>query len=86
MIRSLWGVRHKFEIIGRSLGVNEGTLSVARQKKDFPDQALSEVVNMWLRGTDPLPTWKALVKTLRDTMVEESALLILLLKSIAPVN
>ena len=69
----LWGIRAEFYNLGMNLGVDEGTLSVAKREGDVGD-ALNLVIKTWLQKSDPKPTWKALIQALRKSNINKGAL------------
>ena len=70
--QSLWPIRAKAQQLGLALDIDAGTLDVFAKYSD--DKALMEVIKVWLRRVNPVPTWKSLVTALRRENVGESAL------------
>ena len=55
------------------LGIDAGTLDVFKRLAD-DGAALREVIKVWLKRVNPMPTLKALVKALRDQTISERTL------------
>ena len=78
-IRALWDARAKWRNIGGCIGVDEGTLDTMKGKDH--SESLSGVLSQWLRGVynpkekNSKPrTWRTLIETLRDKVVNEEAM------------
>ena len=78
-VRALWDARAKWRNIGSCIGVDEGTLDTMKGKD--PGKSLSGVLSHWLRGVynpkekNSKPrTWRTLIETLRDKVVNEEAM------------
>ena len=66
VLNLVYDARSKWLEIGVQLGIIFGTLEAIRE--DHPkdcDKCLTELLNTWLKGTNPSPTWKALADALR---------------------
>lgn len=69
-INHLWPARSKWYLIGICLHIEVGTLeAIKRDYRDISDDCLVALLTTWLRGTSPMPTWKALVDVLRSPPV-----------------
>ena len=68
----LFGVSNKWYNIGLQLLLNADTLDNIRSNCGSSTQhCLLEVLKVWLRKTNPYPTWKAVVDALRSAVVGE---------------
>ena len=65
---------NKWYNIGLGLKVSVSTLDSIRERWDDDSDRLREVYKPWLKGVDPLPTWKALIEALRNRSVGEGKL------------
>lgn len=72
VVEAVWQIRANFYSLGRSLGIDGGTLDVAKKRDD--DQALNDVIKTWLQRSTPKPTWKALIQVLRSESIKDEAL------------
>ena len=75
---ALWDARAKWRIIGRCIGVDEGTLDTIKGKDD---DCLGEMLKNWLRSVykpdekNSKPrTWRTLIEALQDKIVNEEAM------------
>lgn len=69
----LIGVSNKWYNIGLQLHIQPGVLDSIMENKDGHSR-LCEMLKCWLKGVDPQPTWKLLVKALDSQSVSESDL------------
>ena len=71
----LYPVRSKWYDIGIELGLKVGELDNIKAKFSQSEQrlteSLTEMLKMWLRSINPLPTWKALGDALKAGPVTE---------------
>ena len=69
-------VSDKWYLLGLRLNVHPGTLESIRQEYLMTGtvSCLCGVLQAWLKGTKPYPTWKALVNALRSETVGEMLL------------
>ena len=69
-------VSDKWYLLGLRLNVHPGTLDSIRQEYLMTGtvSCLCGVLQAWLKGTKPYPTWKALVNALRSETVGEMQL------------
>ena len=67
----LWPVRSKWDRIGIHLGIDVGTVDAIKKDHRDSGDCLYELMNVWLRGMDPKPTWKALVGVLKSPPIGE---------------
>lgn len=71
----LYSVRRKWYDIGIELGLDINELDSIR--KAYPDddsKCLVDMIKLWLKCVDPLPTWKALGDALKEQSVDEQML------------
>ena len=61
-------MRSKWKVIGLGLGVPPSDLEAI---SGSPQECLQSSLTKWLKGTDPSPTWDALVAVLRSRVVGE---------------
>ena len=65
--KQLWGIRYKWFKIGTQLNFKPDVLkSIEGKYKSEDDRYLPELIEMWLKRTEPKPTWAALVAALRE--------------------
>ena len=69
----LWPIRAKFRRLAVVLSIDPGTQDVLANYPDKGD-GLTEVIKVWLKKVNPVPTWKALVKALRYDSIGEREL------------
>ena len=69
----LIGVSNKWYNIGLQLHIQPGVLDSIMAHKDG-HSCLCEMLKCWLKGVDPQPTWKMLVKALDSRSVSEADL------------
>ena len=68
VLNELYDVRSKWKVIGLGLRVPPSDLEAM---SGDPLDCLQSSLTKWLKGTDPPPTWKALVAVLRSPVVGE---------------
>ena len=62
MLKILLPMSQDWENIGTMLSLNDKQLTAIKARcKDVPDKCFKEVLNVWLKQTDPPPTKSALV-------------------------
>ena len=55
----------------KAVGMDHKTLEGIRQQYPIdPEASLFECISVWVRGEQPKPSWRALVHTLRQRMLE----------------
>ena len=64
----------KWKLIGLQLGMPPEKLDEIKSEHKDPRNCFLEVLNEWLKGLDPEPTWEGLAKALRSKSVGEDAL------------
>ena len=70
LLRILHCVRAKWESIATQLGLSQGDIeAIGRKKFHDPDDCLKEVITLWLRGVDPVPTREQLAGVLQSPPV-----------------
>ena len=70
LLRLLHCVRAKWESIATQLGLSQGDIeAIGRKKFHDPDDCLKEVITLWLRGVDPVPTREQLARALQSPPV-----------------
>ena len=72
--RLLYSVRIKWYSIGVELEIRTGELDTIRATYSDPGECLTEMLKIWLKSINPLPTWKALKDALAAKPVDEEAL------------
>ena len=70
----LYPIREKWYYLGRELGVPAAELDIVKEEHSDPKKCLNEVIRLWLKSIDPLPTWKALADVLRSEAISEVAM------------
>jgi len=70
----LHSVSDKWYSFGVQLGVSIENLKCIRRENLSISECLLEVLTSWLKCTDPPHTWKALVKALESSPIEEKTL------------
>ena len=66
----LWDVRSKWYNLGIQLDMKIEDLEAIKEKNsNNPDQCFTDCITCWLRRSDPLPTWVALLKALKEHTV-----------------
>ena len=74
VLQEAYEARNKWYDIGLGLKVSVATLDGIKSQSDDPKDCLRETLKPWLKGTDPKPTWRALVEALKSCIVEEHQL------------
>ena len=74
VLQETYEARNKWYDIGLGLKVSVATLDGIKSQSDDPKDCLRETLKPWLKGTDPKPTWRALVEALKSCIVEEHQL------------
>ena len=64
-----WKYRAQWRAIGTQLGIDQGTLAAISENERKVENCLSEMINKWLRHTDPMPTRSALTAALNSERV-----------------
>ena len=65
-------VKSKWYDIGLELDIDPDTLDDIKDKfKDNHQDCLTEMLKVWLKSTNPKPTWTALGDALKDEAVDE---------------
>ena len=63
-------VRAKWESMATQLGLSQGDIeAIALKRSHDPDDCLKEVITLWLRGVDPVPTREQLARALQSPPV-----------------
>lgn len=70
----LYPIRKKWYDIGIELDIDVAELDIIRDKYDDPADCLLEMIKLWLRSINPLPTWSILADALRAEAVNEEQL------------
>ena len=68
VLTAVWEARAKWHSIGIMLGISPGTLDAIKAKGN-PDDCITAIIEDWLKNGKPQPTWAALEKTLKSTVV-----------------
>ncbi len=68
---ALRDVRYKWQLIGIQLHLSFSDLEDLQNNYSYrdSDQRLTQMIGMWLRKSDPRPTWEALINALRSSPV-----------------
>ena len=68
--RKLYDVNTKWYNLGLELGLRPPTLdSIKTNYSGDPSQCFCQVLNEWLKGVNPLPTWQAMANALKSPTV-----------------
>ena len=70
----LHSVSDKWYSLGVQLGVSIEKLKCIRRENLLTSECLLDMLNSWLKCTDPPHTWKALVEALESSPIEEKTL------------
>ena len=70
----LYPVRRKWYDIGIELGLKIGELDNIKAAYSDHGECLTEMLKLWLKSTNPPPTWKAVGKCLESAPVHEMEL------------
>ena len=66
----VWPARSKWFQMGIQLGIDVGTLEAIRgNNHDQSEDCFTDILTTWLRGRDPIPTWKSLVNALKSDVL-----------------
>ena len=65
--------RRKWHKIGIGLGIDVDQLDTIKSVNDDPDDCLVEMLKVWLKSLDPVPTWAALAEALQSEDEDELA-------------
>ena len=68
----LWEYRAKWKLIGMELQVKSGDLDAIDVNNRKVEDALLEVIKLWLRRVDPKPTRTVLMAVTQSKLLEES--------------
>ena len=72
LVEELHSVKTKWRPIGVQLEVPTSSIKIiGTAHKDDPEQAFTELMDEWLKQTDPEPSWAAIVEALRSRSVGE---------------
>ena len=67
---STWDARAKWFNLGVQLNVKPTSLEAIQQNnKDHPDKCMTEMLIVWLKLSNPRPTWSSLVTALKQETV-----------------
>ena len=70
MQAAIWDARSKWYDVGVNLRISPDTLDVIREnERNICDPCFREMLKVWLRRTEPRPTWMYLAKALTSPMV-----------------
>ena len=70
IIDLVWDYRANWKFIGIELGIDAGTLAAIEvDRRNVSKDALTDVINVWLRKDNPRPTRSAIVAALRSRHV-----------------
>ena len=64
-----WKYRAEWRAIGTELGIDQGTLAAISKDERKVEDCLREMINKWLRHTNPMPTRSALTAALNSECV-----------------
>ena len=71
-----WNYRARWRFIGIQLGIDLDTLVTIEGDNKKAEACLSELISLWLRGTNPRPTRSSMMKALQSQCVAGNALAI----------
>ena len=73
--RKLYDVKTEWYNLGLELGLRVSTLdSIDAKYNSDPSQCFRQVLKEWLKGVNPPPTWRAMVKALKSPTVAQHCL------------
>ena len=65
-LKGLYPIAAEWNNLGIMLGINKTTLDVIAKEMSNPRDCLREMLSVWLKSVDPLPTWSVLIEALED--------------------
>ena len=72
---SSWDARAKWFNLGLQLNVKPSSLEAIQHKnKDHPDDCMTEMLILWLKQSNPRPSWSSLVAALKQQTVGQEDL------------
>ena len=71
-LKGLYPIAAEWNNLGIMLGINKNTLDMITKEMSNPRDCLREMLSVWLKSVDPLPTWSMLIEALED--IEERQL------------
>ncbi len=74
VLNETYEARTKWYNIGLGLSVSVNTLDSIKGSSNDDGDRLREMYKPWLKGVNPLPTWRALIVALRSPSVGEGKL------------
>lgn len=75
VVTATWDARALWYNVGLQLGISSAELDdIKRKRNRDTGEYLTEMLEMWLRRSDPPPTWQELAKCLRSPSVGYEAL------------
>ena len=70
VLEAVWEARSKWYNVGLSLRISPDTLdTIQRDHRDISENCFMAMLKVWLRRTQPHPTWAALARAMRSPMV-----------------
>ncbi len=69
--KALWDVRYMWLELGTALDLRPHLKDIQRKLKNDSDKYLPEVIGLWLKRTEPVATWAALVAALKRPIIRE---------------
>ena len=69
VLECTWKYRAQWRAIGTELGIDQGTLVAISKNERNVEDCLREMINTWLRDTNPMPTRSALTAALNSEHV-----------------
>ena len=70
VLKAMWEARAKWYLIGLELDISAGTLdSIGKANNQNPDDCLTAMIKDWLRNEKPKPSWAAVARALKSSIV-----------------
>ena len=73
MVETLWEYRAKWKLIGVELQIESGDLDAIEKNNRIVDDALLDLINLWLRRANPKPTRKVLTAVTQSKFLVKEA-------------
>ena len=69
IVREIFDVRNDSETLGRVLKLSKATVDSILLQYNKPKDRLFRVIDEFMKGDEPAPTWGAIVCALRDPLI-----------------
>ena len=69
IVEQLWDVRSRWFSLGLQLQFNYGDLEAIKKDKRECSECFTELLNKWLKVSNPAPTWKSMINALNSRSV-----------------